>query len=93
MGKHAGHNAVSDLLGLLPVDFRPDPHVTCLDLGSAGAVYTEGFERTVRATGARAKQIKRWINRELIYPTVDDAAKILRRADYLTASRPTLAAR
>jgi NADH:ubiquinone reductase (H+-translocating) len=93
MGKHAGHNAVADLLGLPLVDFRPDPYVTCVDLGAAGAVYTEGFERSVRATGARAKQIKRTINRELIYPTVDDADEILRRADYLTARRPALAAR
>jgi NADH dehydrogenase len=92
MGKHAGHNAVSDLLGLPLADFRPDPYVTCLDLGNSGAVYTEGFERTVRATGDVAKEIKRAINRRLIYPAVDDADKILRRADY-GASRPARAAR
>jgi NADH dehydrogenase len=88
MGKHAGHNAVSDVLGLPLVEFSPDPYVTCLDLGEAGAVYTEGFERKVRATGEAAKAIKRTINRQLIYPAVDDAAAILHRADHLTASRP-----
>jgi NADH:quinone reductase (non-electrogenic) len=89
MGKHAGHNAVADLLGRPLIEFDPDPYVTCLDLGAAGAVYTEGFERTVRATGASAKDIKRSINRELIYPPLDDAAEILRRADPYAARRPS----
>jgi NADH dehydrogenase len=89
MGKHAGHNAVSDLLDLPLVAFQPEPYVTCLDLGAAGAVYTEGFERTVRATGSSAKRIKRHINQELIYPPLDDAAEILRRADYLAARAPS----
>ena len=88
MGKHAGHNAVSELVGLPLIEFGPDPYVTCLDLGGAGAIHTEGFERTIRATGDAAKKIKRTINRELIYPTLDDAAKILQRADYLAESRP-----
>jgi NADH dehydrogenase len=88
LGKYAGHNAVSDLTGLPLVAFDPDPYVTCLDLGEAGAVYTEGFERTIRATGEAGKKIKRKINGELIYPTVDDAEAILHRADYLTESRP-----
>jgi NADH:ubiquinone reductase (H+-translocating) len=88
MGKVAGHNAASDVLGLPLVAFAPDPYVTCVDLGAAGAVYTEGFDRHIRATGEDAKAIKRTINRKLIYPTVDDAALILERADYMTASRP-----
>jgi len=88
MGKFAGHNAASDLLAVPPVAFTPDPYVTCVDLGAAGAVYTEGFDRSIVATGDDAKAIKRTINRHLIYPTVDDAAEILERADYMTASRP-----
>ena len=62
--------------------------MTCLDLGTAGAVYTEGFDRAIRATGAAAKAIKRRINQELIYPTLDDAARILTRADHSAQSRP-----
>jgi NADH:ubiquinone reductase (H+-translocating) len=89
MGKHAGHNAVCDLLDLPLVEFLPEPYVTCLDLGAAGAVYTEGFDRAVRATGASAKRIKRHINQELIYPPLDDAVEILRRADYLVARTPS----
>jgi hypothetical protein len=56
---------------------------------AAGAVYTEGFERAVRATGATAKDIKRSINGELIYPPLDDATEILRRADPYAARRPS----
>jgi NADH dehydrogenase len=87
-GKPAGHNAASDLLGLTPVDFQPDPYVTCLDLGGAGALYTEGFRRRVHATGAAGKRIKRLINRELIYPPLDDAEAILLRADPTHEQRP-----
>jgi NADH:ubiquinone reductase (H+-translocating) len=88
MGKHAGHNAVCDLLDLPLVEFMPEPYVTCVDLGAAGAVYTEGFERRVRATGSSGKRIKRHINQELIYPPLDDAVEILRRADHLAARHP-----
>lgn len=87
-GKHAGHNAVADLLGLPLLDFRGDPYVTCVDLGSAGAVYTEGFAREVRAVGKAAKDVKRMVNTELIYPPTKDAAVILTAADHLSESRP-----
>jgi NADH:ubiquinone reductase (H+-translocating) len=87
-GKPAGHNAASDLLGLPPVAFEPDPYVTCLDLGGAGAVYTEGFRRRIQATGEAGKRIKRTINRELIYPPLDDAEAILLRADPGHEQRP-----
>lgn len=80
MGKHAGRNAAAELLGLPLVDFAPDPYVTCLDLGEAGAVFTAGFDRAVQSTGAPAKDLKRMINR-LIYPPTDDAARIVEAAD------------
>lgn len=87
-GKHAGHNAVADLLGRPLLDFRGDPYVTCLDLGAAGAVYTERYQREVRAVGDAAKDIKRMVNTELIYPPTKDADMILTAADHLTKSRP-----
>jgi NADH dehydrogenase len=87
-GKCAGHNVVADLLGRPFVALTPDPYVTVLDLGAAGAVYTEGYGRQVTATGGVAKDIKRMLNRELIYPPVDDPEAILRAADYLSESRP-----
>ncbi|MEW2386116.1 FAD-dependent oxidoreductase [Micromonospora sp. NPDC047707] len=86
MGKHAGRNAAADLLGLPRVAFTPDPYVTCLDLGGAGAVFTSGWDRDVQSVGEPAKDLKRSINR-LIYPPVDNAAEILRGADYQSESR------
>jgi NADH dehydrogenase len=86
-GKPAGYNAASDVLGMPLVAFRPDPYVTCLDLGAAGAVYTEGHHRRVFATGDAAKAIKRTVNREVIYPPLDDAEAILQRADPAGESR------
>ncbi|WP_406317772.1 FAD-dependent oxidoreductase [Streptosporangium sp. NBC_01639] len=79
MGKVAGHNAAADLLGLPLMDFAPDPYVTCLDLGAAGAVTTAGWEREVRLTGAEAKERKDMIL-NAIRPPVDDAEEILRKA-------------
>ena len=38
LGKFAGHNAAADLLAVALLPFDPGPYVTCLDLGTAGAV-------------------------------------------------------
>jgi NADH dehydrogenase len=87
LGRFAGHNVAADLLGLPLVRFTPQPYVTCLDLGGAGAVSTKGWQRTVRTTGATAKQRKREVNEKWIYPPVGDAAEILRQADYRFSTR------
>ncbi|MFC4506924.1 MULTISPECIES: NAD(P)/FAD-dependent oxidoreductase [Streptomyces] len=84
MGKFAGHNVAADLLGNTPLPFSPDPYVTCLDLGPAGAVYTEGWERTVVLTGPEAKTLKRNINAIWIYPPTDDPEQILAQAGRFT---------
>lgn len=81
LGRYAGHNAAADLLGLPAAAFSPEPYTTCLDLGSAGAVFTRGFERTVHMTGNKAKELKRTINQRRIYPPVDDPAAILAAGD------------
>jgi NADH:ubiquinone reductase (H+-translocating) len=82
LGKFAGHNVAADLLGLERAPFDAPSYVTCLDLGPAGAVFTTGFERTVRMTGDEAKQRKRNINERWIYPPAGDADALLDRADY-----------
>ncbi|WP_280508195.1 NAD(P)/FAD-dependent oxidoreductase [Nocardia flavorosea] len=82
LGKFAGHNAAADLLGLPAVPFSATPYVTCLDLGSYGAVFTDGWDRRVVATGAVAKERKRKVNELWIYPPTDDADELLRQADY-----------
>jgi NADH dehydrogenase len=68
MGRFAGHNVVCDLLGRPMLPLRIDWYTTILDLGPWGAVYTEGWDRRVVATGAVAKKTKRIINCERIYP-------------------------
>lgn len=76
-GKIAGHNAAADLLGQPMKPYRQERYVTCLDLGPWGAVFTEGWDRAVKATKKEAKKIKQTINRVWIYPPVGNAADIL----------------
>lgn len=80
MGKFAGHNVAADLLGTEQSPFAPDPYTTTLDLGPAGAVSTEGWDRLVRMTGDEAKRLKQDINTRWIYPPLDDAEQILAAA-------------
>ena len=82
LGKFAGYNAAADMLGLQQAPFAPTPYVTCLDLGAAGAVATNGWDRAVLMTGEEAKVLKHQINAEWIYPPLDDAEAILKYADY-----------
>jgi NADH dehydrogenase len=81
LGRYAGHNATASLLGAPMLPFAPEPYVTCLDLGSAGGVFTTGFNRVVRRSGQPAKDIKRVINEQRIYPPFDDRDAILHAGD------------
>lgn len=87
MGRYAGYNVVSDLLGAPMLSLRIPWYVTVLDLGPAGAVYTEGWDRKVVSRGAEAKATKRVINGERIYPPLDRD-----RAALLAAAAPNLQA-
>lgn len=68
LGRFAGENAARDLMGMPLVDYTQTRYVTCLDLGRAGAVFTEGWDRHVQKSGDEAKTIKRRINTQVIYP-------------------------
>jgi NADH dehydrogenase len=85
MGRYAGYNVVSDLLGEPMLALRIPWYVTVLDLGPAGAVYTEGWDRQVHARGAEAKATKQVINTQRIYPPVDGGRDAL-----LAAAAPVL---
>ncbi len=87
MGRYAGYNVVSDLLGAPMLALRIPWYVTVLDLGPAGAVYTEGWDRKVVSRGAEAKATKRLINGERIYPPLTGD-----RAALLAAAAPNLQA-
>lgn len=88
MGRYAGYNVISDMLGEPLLTFRIPWYVTVLDLGPAGAVYTEGWDRAVVADGAQAKATKVAINTQRIYPPLTG-----RRTDLLAAAAPVLQAR
>lgn len=88
MGRYAGHNVIGDLLGAPLLPLRIPWYVTVLDLGPAGAVYTEGWDRRVVSTGADAKATKMTINRQRIYPplTGDRAALLAAAAPQVQAA-------
>jgi NADH dehydrogenase len=88
LGRVAGENAARDLLGLPPVPYEQLRYLTCLDLGRAGAVITQGWERRTEKTGSEGKAVKRMINTQVIYPPADGMAEAL-----LAASSIDLAAR
>lgn len=77
MGRAAGRSAVRDLLGLTPVPYEAPDYVTCLDLGGWGAVFTRGWDREVKMSGAEAKALKRQINTERIYPPKGGRKEVL----------------
>jgi NADH:ubiquinone reductase (H+-translocating) len=87
MGRYAGYNVISDLFGAPMLPLRIPWYVTVLDLGPAGAVYTEGWDRHVVSRGAEAKTTKRVINGERIYPPLTGD-----RAALLAAAAPNLQA-
>lgn len=85
LGRVAGHNAAAELVGLPLHPYSQPKYVTCLDLGAWGALYTEGWDRQVRLTGAEGKALKRQINTEWIYPPKADRAAVFAVAnpDYM----------
>jgi NADH dehydrogenase len=87
MGRYAGYNVIGDLLSAPMMPLRIPWYVTVLDLGQAGAVYTEGWDRRVVSTGAEAKATKQVINGERIYPPLSG-----NRAELLAAAAPELQA-
>lgn len=87
MGRYAGYNVIGDLLGAPMLSLRIPWYVTVLDLGPAGAVYTEGWDRKVVSTGAEAKATKQEINGERIYPPLTGD-----RTALLAAAAPALQA-
>lgn len=88
MGRYAGYNVIGDLFQEPMLPLRIPWYVTVLDLGPAGAVYTEGWDRTVVSSGAKAKATKRTINTRRIYPPLTGV-----RAELLAAAAPGLQTR
>jgi NADH dehydrogenase len=85
MGRFAGHNVVCDLFGLPMLPLHIGWYVTVLDLGSWGAVYTEGWDRHVVTQGEAAKKTKQLINCQRIYPPLTG-----NRQEILAAAAPVV---
>ncbi|MGW2619108.1 hypothetical protein [Streptomyces sp. NPDC001500] len=78
-GKFASHDVAAELLGRDLLPFTPDPCVTCLDLGPAGAVCAEGWDRRLALTGAEAEKLKQDIDGPGSTPA-GDAERLLDQA-------------
>jgi NADH dehydrogenase len=85
MGRYTGYNVIGDLFDEPLLSLRIPWYVTILDLGPAGAVYTEGWDRVVVSNGAKAKATKETVNTQRIYPPLTR-----NRADLLAAAAPEL---
>ena len=81
MGAFAGNNAAAELLGVPTKPYHQEAYATCLDLGEAGAIFTLGWERTLKLVGAEAKKTKQQINTVWIYPPRAERAAALASAD------------
>jgi NADH dehydrogenase len=81
MGRFAGRNAACDLLSRPLQPYRQPRYVTCLDLGTSGAVFTTGWQREVSMVGAEAKELKQSINGQRIYPPHGERAVLLAAAE------------
>lgn len=81
MGAFAGNNAAAELLGVATKPYHQEGYVTCLDLGEAGALFTTGWDRSVKWVDNVAKKTKQEINTIWIYPPKADRAAALASAD------------
>lgn len=82
-GRFAGNNAAASLFGKPMLPYEQPIFVTCLDLGSWGAVYTEGWDQKVVSVKAAAKERKLFINHHRIYPPAisEGIEALMNRAD------------
>ncbi|CAI8864582.1 NAD(P)/FAD-dependent oxidoreductase [Pseudomonas serbica] len=83
LGRHAGNNVAAQILGVDPTPYSQPKYVTCLDLGTWGAVYTEGWDRQVKLTRQEGKSLKTQINTVWIYPPAANRESALAAADPL----------
>ncbi|OJI98306.1 hypothetical protein ASPVEDRAFT_147552 [Aspergillus versicolor CBS 583.65] len=72
LGRVSGYNAAAELLDQPLMEYSQPTYNCCLDLGPWGALVAGGWdEKKVKISGDLAKQVKMYINQELIYPPAD----------------------
>ena len=79
-GKFAGHNAVNLLFGKDLMPYSQPRYATCLDLGFENALFTTGWERNIKMSGADAKALKNQIVTQWIYPAANAEETVKRSA-------------
>ena len=67
-GRFVGNNVVADLFGEELLMYEQPKFVTCIDLGSWGALYAEDWDQRIVKIKNEAKKIKFFINHNRIYP-------------------------
>lgn len=82
LGASAGFNAAADLLGVPLEPYRQKNYGTCLDLGPTDALVTTGWDSKVVMSGDKAKEMKREINTQWIYPPRPNRADAFKAADW-----------
>ena len=87
-GRYAGYNAVNQLFGQALTPYSQPNYVTCVDLGSAGAIFTKGWERKVELFGEKAKELKQHINQDRIYPPQPYSKEVLLEAGVIDFISP-----
>jgi NADH dehydrogenase len=89
MGRFAGYNVMSDLLGQPMRALTIDWYVTVIDLGAWGALYLKGWNHVVALKGMAAKEVKQAINCRRIYPPQNqNPADILAAAEASVQAAP-----
>lgn len=78
-GRLAGENAAASAMGARPRKYRQPGYLTCLSLGSYGALLTSGFDRRrVLAVGEEGARFKRAINLGILYPRLGTSDAVLK---------------
>ena len=77
MGRFAGYNPARDLMDLSLEPYRQPRYVTCLDLGTSGALFTTVWDRKSDIQGSEAKALKQFIVTDGIAPPPGSRAEIL----------------
>lgn len=67
-GRFTGNNAIASMFNEKLLMYEQPKYVTCIDLGSWGALYAEGWDQKVISVKKEAKIIKIFINHDRIYP-------------------------
>lgn len=88
MGRYAGNNAACELFDQSLSELGIDWYTNIIDLGPWGAVYTETYDRVVKADRAAAKNTKTVINRQRIYPPTNGNRDEILAAGSLDLQRP-----